>query len=164
IVHARRVVPNEEGLVGLLGIVAVEEVDDLGGDLLIHRLRSLKRQGTLVTASLVLFRAVGGFARDDWAWGRQTSCGLWVNGAGNVRKAWDGRVLAGRSDRLLKGRLVDVWEAHLLNRIEVRKITPILLEAMGSRQRGSVIAEVILSKLAGGVPEIDQELGERGSS
>src|SRR5262245_54718460 len=57
-VHARRVVPNEEGLVGLLGIVAVEEVDDLGGDLLIHRLRSLKRQGTLVTASLVLFRAV----------------------------------------------------------------------------------------------------------
>jgi hypothetical protein len=28
-VHARRVVPDEEGLIGLLGIIAIEEVDDL---------------------------------------------------------------------------------------------------------------------------------------
>jgi hypothetical protein len=35
-VHARRVVPDEEGLAGLLGIVAVKEVDDLGGDRQVH--------------------------------------------------------------------------------------------------------------------------------
>ena len=39
-VHARRVVPDEERLVGLLRIVAVEEVDDLGRNLLVHRLSS----------------------------------------------------------------------------------------------------------------------------
>ena len=43
-VHARRVVPDEERLVGLLGIVAIEEVDDLGRNLLVHRLRPLQRQ------------------------------------------------------------------------------------------------------------------------
>ena len=49
-VHARRVVPDEEGLVGLLRIVAVEEVDDLGGDFLVHRLRPIQRQRALVAA------------------------------------------------------------------------------------------------------------------
>ena len=52
-VHARRVVPDEERLVGLLRVVAVEEVDDLGRDLLVHRLRALQRQRTLVLAGLV---------------------------------------------------------------------------------------------------------------
>ena len=37
-VHARRVVPDEEWLVGLLGIVAVEEVDHVGRDFLVHSL------------------------------------------------------------------------------------------------------------------------------
>ena len=35
--HARRIVPDEERLVGLLRVVAVEEVDDLGRDFLVHR-------------------------------------------------------------------------------------------------------------------------------
>ena len=34
--HARRVVPDEEGFVGLLRVIAVEEVDDLGRDFLVH--------------------------------------------------------------------------------------------------------------------------------
>ena len=53
-VHARRVVPDEERLVGLLRIVAVEEVDDLGRDFLVDPLRSLERQRTLIPARLVL--------------------------------------------------------------------------------------------------------------
>ncbi len=36
-VHAGRVVPDEERLVGLLRIVAVEKLDDLCGDFLVHR-------------------------------------------------------------------------------------------------------------------------------
>ena len=40
-VHAGRVVPDEERLVGLLRVVAIEEVDDLGRDFLIHGLRAL---------------------------------------------------------------------------------------------------------------------------
>ena len=58
-VHARRVVPDEERLVGLLRVVAVEEVDDLGRDLLIHRLRPLQGQRTLVLAGLVRRCSVG---------------------------------------------------------------------------------------------------------
>ena len=62
-VHARRVVPDEERLVGLLGIVAVEEVDDLGRNFFVHRLRSLEGQRALVLARLVLRGAVGRLAR-----------------------------------------------------------------------------------------------------
>ncbi len=62
-VHACRVVPDEERLVGLLGIVAIEEVDDLGGDFLVHRLRPFQRQRTLVLARLIGGGAVGGPAR-----------------------------------------------------------------------------------------------------
>ena len=57
-VHARGVVPDEERLVGFLGVVAIEEVDDLGRDFLIHRFGSLQRQWALVTAGLGLLRAV----------------------------------------------------------------------------------------------------------
>ncbi len=53
-VHARRVVPDEERLVGLLRIVAVEEVDHLGRDFLVHALRSFERQRALVLARLSL--------------------------------------------------------------------------------------------------------------
>ncbi len=64
-VHARRIVPGEERLVGLLRVVAVEEVDDLGRDFLVHRLRALKRQRALVLARHVLLRAVRRFAREN---------------------------------------------------------------------------------------------------
>src|SRR5215472_2083145 len=40
-VHACRVVPDKEGLLCFLGIVAVEEVDDLGRDFLVDGLRAL---------------------------------------------------------------------------------------------------------------------------
>ena len=58
-VHARRVVPGEERLVGLLRIVAIEEVDDLGRDFLVDTLRSLERQRSLVVALLSFGSAVG---------------------------------------------------------------------------------------------------------
>ena len=48
--HASRIVPDEEWLVGLLGIVAVEEVDDLGRDFLVDGLGPFERQQTLVLA------------------------------------------------------------------------------------------------------------------
>ena len=70
-VHARRVVPDEERLVGLLRVVAIEEVDDLGRDLLVDRLRPLERQRALVLARLVLRRAVGRLAPEHRARRRQ---------------------------------------------------------------------------------------------
>jgi hypothetical protein len=113
-VHARRVVPDEERLVGLLGIVAIEEVDDLGRNLLVHCLRSLQRQRTLIFATLVRLRAVGRVAKQHRTRGRQASCCLGVNGARNLSQAADGRVLARWRKRLLRRGLVDVGEAHLL--------------------------------------------------
>ncbi len=59
------------------------------------------------------------------------------------------------------GTLVDVGEAHLLHRVQVVQVTPVLLEAMSGRQRLGMVAQVVLAKLAGGVAEIQQELGER---
>ena len=99
-VHARRVVPDEERLVGLLGVVAVEEVDDLGRDFLVHRLRPLQRQRTLVAARLVLLRAVGGLAPEHRARRRQAGRRLGIDGAGDFRDAGDRRVLARRCDAL----------------------------------------------------------------
>ena len=99
-VHARRVVPDEERLVGLLRVVAVEEVDDLGRDLLVHRLRPLQRQRALVLARLVLLRAVGGLAPEDRARRRQADRRLGIHRAGNLRDAGDRRVLARRRDAL----------------------------------------------------------------
>ena len=160
-VHARRVVPDEERLVGLLGVVAVEEVDDLGRDLLVHRLRALQRQRTFVLARLVLLRAVGGLAPEDRARRRQAGRRLRVHRAGDLRQAGDRRVLARRRDALLGRGLVDVGEAHLLHGVQVVEIAPELLEAVRRRQRLGVVAEVVLAELAGGVAEIKQELGER---
>ena len=57
--------------------------------------------------------------------------------------------------------LVDVGEAHLLHRVEVIEIAPVFLEAVRRRQRLGVVAQVVLAELAGGVAEIEQELGER---
>ena len=99
-VHARRVVPDEERLVGFLGIVAVKEVDDLGGDLLVHRLRAIQRQRTLVIAGLVRLRAVGGMAPEHWPRRRQANCGLGIDSARDLGDAGDRRVAARRSDAL----------------------------------------------------------------
>ena len=49
-VHAGRVVPDEERLVSLLGIVAIEEVDHVGGNFLVHRFRALERERTFILA------------------------------------------------------------------------------------------------------------------
>ena len=57
--------------------------------------------------------------------------------------------------------LVDVDEAHALHRVEVIQVAPELLEAVRGRQRVGVIAQVVLAELAGGVAEVEQELGER---
>jgi hypothetical protein len=43
----------------------------------------------------------------------------------------------------------------------VVKVAPVFLEAVRRRQSLSVVAEVVLAKLAGVVTEIEQELGER---
>ena len=118
-VHAGRVVPDEERLVGPPGIVAVEEVDDLGRDFLVHRLRPLQRQRTLVLARLVLRRAVGRFAPEHRARRRQADRGLRIHRAGDLRQAGDRCVLARRRDGLHRGSRVDVGEAHLLHRVEV---------------------------------------------
>ena len=160
-VHARRVVPDEERLVGLLRVVAVDEVDDLIRDLLVHGLGAIQRQRTLVTAHLVLARAIGGLARQDVARGRQTKGGLWIHGTGHFRDTGDRRVLAGRRNSLLERRLVDVGEAHLLHGVEVIQVAPVFLEAVCRRQGIGVIAQVVLAELAGGVAEIVQELRER---
>ena len=61
-VHAGRVVPDEKRLLGLLGIVAVEEVDDLGRDLLVHALGAFERQRSFVLAGLIGSRPVRGRA------------------------------------------------------------------------------------------------------
>src|SRR5262249_14636260 len=129
-VHARRVVPDEERLVGAAWVVAVEEVDDLGRDLFVHRLRALQRQRALVAALLVLLRAVRGLAPQHVAWRRETDGGFRVNRTGHLRNAGDRRVLAGRRDRLRGRILVDVGEAHLLHGVEVIEVAPIFLETV----------------------------------
>ena len=148
-VHARRVVPDEERLVGLLGVVAIEEVDHLGRDFLVHGLRALQRQRALVLAGLVLRRAVGGFARDDRARRGQTGRVLGIDRSGNLGKAGDRGVLAGRRESLVGRRLVDVREAHPLHRVQVIQVTPELVEAVRRRQRVGMVAEMVLAELAG---------------
>ena len=160
-VHARRVVPDEEGLVGLLRVVAVEEVDDLGRDFLVHGLRALQRQRTLVLAGRVLLRAVAGLAPDDRARRGQAGRGPRIDGTGHLRQAGDRRVLARRRDALHQRGLVDVDEAHALHGVEVVEVAPVFLEAVRGRQRLEMVAQVVLAELAGGVAEVEQELGER---
>ena len=67
---------TKNGLLVCVGIVAVEEVDDLGGDFLVHGLRALQRQRTLVLAHLVRCGAVATCTRGpgaaasgrSWSW------------------------------------------------------------------------------------------------
>ena len=72
-----------------------------------------------------------------------------------------GVFLHGGATRLLGRALVDVGEAHLLHRVQVVEVAPVLLEAVRRRQRLGVVTQVVLAELAGGVAEIVQELGER---
>ena len=160
-VHARRVVPDEEGLVGLLWVVAVEIVDDLGGDLFVHGLRPLQGQRTLVLAGLVRFRAIGGVAPDDRPRRRQAKARSRIHRAGNLSEAFDRSVLARRSDSLVGRSPVDVGEAHSLHRIQVIQVAPEFLEAMRRRQRLRVISQVVLAELAGVIAEVVQKLRER---
>src|SRR6478672_6977329 len=122
--HARGVVPDKERLVGLLGGVAVEEVNDLGRDLLVHRFRTFQRQWAFVLARLVRRCAIGGLAPQHWTRRRQAGGCLRIHSAGYLRDAGDRCVLAGWRETLLSWTRIDVGEAHLLHRIEMVEIAP----------------------------------------
>ena len=160
-VHARRVVPDEERLVGLLRVVAVEEVDDLGRDFLVHPLRSLQRQRALVHARWFLAVPSETCTTETVRGGVRQTRRFRIHRARYLRNAGDRRVLAWRGNRLLGRGLVDVREAHALHRVEVVQVAPVFLEAVRGRQRVGVVAEMVLAELAGVVAEIEQELGER---
>ncbi len=161
-VHARRVIPDEERLVGLLGVVAVEEVDDLGGDFLVHGLGTFQRQRPFVLAALVLLGAVLRTCNGDRPWWGHTERRLRIDGTGDFWEPLDRGVLTGRNNALLGRRLVDVGEAHPLHGVEVIQVAPELLEAVCRWQRCRFIAEVVLAELAGVVAEIQQEFCQRG--
>src|SRR5215510_10085653 len=163
-VHAGRVVPDEEWLAGLPGVVAVKEVDNLGGDFLIHGLGAVECRRPSIAARLVLLCAIGGFAPDDRARRGHTDRGFRVHGAGDLGQTGDGRVLAGWSKALGRWVLVDVGEAHRLHGVEVVEVAPELLETVRGRQGRGVIAQVVLAELAGIVAKVDQKLGECGSA
>jgi hypothetical protein len=79
----------------------------------------------------------------------------------DLRDAGDRSVLARRCDGLHGRAFVDVGKAHLLHGVEVVEVAPIFLEAVRGRQRGGVIAEMVLAELTGVVPEINQEFRDR---
>ena len=160
-VHARRVVPDEERLVCLLRVVAVEEIDDLGRDFLVDGPRAIQRQRPFVLACGVLLRAVAGLAPDDRARRGQAGSRLGIDCARHLRQAGDRCVLARRRDALHQRGLVDVDETYPLHGVEVIQVAPVFLEAVRGRQCFKMIAEVILAELAGRVAEVQQELGDR---
>ena len=139
---------------------AVEEVDDVGRNLLVHRLGPQQGQRPFVMAALVRHRSVGRLAEQHRTRRRQASCCLGVDGAGNLSQARDRRVLARLGDGLLRRGAVDVGEAHLLHGIEVIKVAPIFLEPVRRGEQLGGIAKMVLAKLAGGVAEVVEELGE----
>ena len=159
-VHARRVVPDEERLAGLLGVVAVEEVDDVEE---ISSSTVFDRSSVSGPSSLQVWffwRAIGGLAPDDRTRRRQTDRRPGIDGArGSDRPGPACSCTAARC--LLGRRLVDVGEAHLLHRVQMVEVAPVFLEAVRGRQRLGVVAEMVLAELAGRVAEIVQELGER---
>src|SRR6516165_2995872 len=159
--HARRVVPNEEGLVGFLRIITVEEVDDLGRYLFVYGLRPLQRQRTLVLARLVGYLAIRRGARDHRTRGHHAECRLRIHGARGVGETTDRRILARRNDGLLGRALVDVGEAYPLHRVEVVQVAPEFLEAVRSRQGVRVVPKVVLAEFAGVVTQVAQEHRER---
>ncbi len=160
-VHARRVVPDEERLLGLLGIVAVEEVDDLG--------RKFPRRSSWSAPASAAPRP----CRFGWpavpSADVQASIGrggvrqvvvLGSTAAGYLRQAGDRRVHARWRDPLLGRALVDVGEAHALHGVEVIEVAPEFLEPVCGRQGFGGISEMVLAELACRVAEIIQEPGE----
>src|SRR6476661_10077182 len=125
-------------------------------------------QRALVLAGLVLRRAVGGLAPDDWTRRRQAGPRLRrrlrIHRPRDFREAGDRCVLAGRGDGLQGRGLVKVREAHALHRIQVVQVAPELVEAVGGRQRVGVVAQVVLAELAGVVAEVAQEPRDRRSA
>src|SRR5206468_7955660 len=133
-VHAGRVVPDEEGLVSLLGIVSIEEINNVGGDFLVHSFRALERERTFILARLVLGRAVVGLHPKDRAWWGHAGAELRVNTARWIRDSGNGNRCAWWHDGL-RGRVaVDIREAHLLHGVQVIEVPPELLEAVRRRQ------------------------------
>ncbi len=161
-VHARRVIPDEKRLVGLLGVVAVEEVDDLGGDFLVHGLGTFQRQRPFVLAALVLLSAIRGCTMNNRPRWRHAEPVSRIDGTGDLCEPLDRGVLTGRNNALLGRRLVYVGEAHPLHGVEVIQVAPELLEAVCRWQRRRFIAKVVLAELAGVVAEIQQEFCQRG--
>ena len=160
--HARRVVPDEERLVGLLGVVAVEEVDDLGRDFLVHGLRAIERQRALVLAALVLLACRRTDLHQSTGRGGVRQVVVFGSTApGTSGRPGIGVFLHGGAMPCTVGDLVDVGEAHLLHRVEVIEIAPVFLEAVRGRQRRGVVAEMVLAELAGVVAEVEQEFRER---
>jgi hypothetical protein len=153
-VHSSGVVPGKKRLVGLLGVVAVEKVDDLGGNFLVNGLRSVERQRSLVLARLFGTRAVGRRTREHRARRCQADGSLGVHGAGNFGHAGDRGVLARRRESLLARGLVDVREAYPLHRIKVVQVAPKFLEAVRGWQRVGMVAQMVLAELAGVIAEI----------
>ncbi len=154
---------TKNGLFGLLGIVAIQEVNEVAGDFLVHGLRALQSERAFILAHLVLGGAIRGLHPEHRPrWG-QAHAVLRIDGARSFRDAGDGHHLHRRRDALLGRTLVDVEEAHLLHGVQVVEVTPVLLEAVRGGQGIRVIAQVVLAELAGVVAEVQQELGQARS-
>ncbi len=133
-VHTRRVVPDEERLIGLLRVVAIEEVDHLGRDLLVHSFGTLQASADprpCMSGSSTCRRRTCTRSPDAAVSGSAVVAGS--TAPGNLREAGDRRVLARRRDSLLGRRLVDVREAHALHRVQVIEVAPELLETVRRR-------------------------------
>src|SRR5208337_3441218 len=162
-VHAHRVVKAEKWLAGLLGVVAVEPINGAGRDFLLKAFRALQRHRTHVLVHLVLLRPIGGFAPEQRTRRGQANAGLGVNRIRVWRDTGDRLLHARRRDGLLGRALVDVWEAHLLHGIQVVEVAKVFLEAVRRRQGRWMVAQMVLAKLAGGVAEVQEELGDARS-
>ena len=159
-VHARRVVPDEERLVGRLRVVAVEEVDDLGRDLLVHGLRALQRQRALVGARLVLAVPSEDLHHSTGRGGVRQIVVFGSTAPGTSGRPGIGVFLHGGATVCSVGVLLMSGSSRPASR-RGDTDSP---RTPGSRAPSAalgVIAEVVLAELAGVVAEIEQELGER---
>ena len=151
---------QKNGLLVFLGSLRSSQSIDVGGDFLVHRLRALQRQRAFILAHLVLGRAVGGLHPEDRARRRPCRCRPSGQSRPGVPGCRESESSSWRHDGLLGRAAVDVREAHLLHRVQVIEVAPELLEAVRRRQGIRMIAQMVLAELAGGVAQIEQELGE----
>ena len=151
---------TKNGFPVFFGVVAIQEVNEVAGDFLVHGLRALQSERAFILAHLVLGGAIRGLHPEHRPrWG-QAHAVLRIDGARSFRDAGDGHHLHRRRDALLGRTLVDVEEAHLLHGVQVVEVTPVFLEAVRGWQGIRVIAQVVLAELAGVVAEVQQELGQ----